>query len=68
MKIMFPLTKPAIATLAIFVFVGNWSSFLWPLVVIEDEKKYTLQYQLYTLAALKMRKEAYSYCYRLIQA
>lgn len=41
-RIMFPLTKPAIAAMAIFVFVANWSSFLWPLIILDDEKKFTL--------------------------
>lgn len=41
-RIMFPLTKPALATLAIFVFVFSWSNFLWPLIVLNDQKKFTL--------------------------
>jgi len=41
-RIMFPLTKPAVAAMAIFVFVANWSSFLWPLIVLNSEEKYTL--------------------------
>ena len=28
--------------LAIFVFIGAWSDFLWPLIVIQDENLYTL--------------------------
>jgi len=41
-KIMFPLTKPALATLAIFTFVGSWSNFLWPLIILQSEEKFTL--------------------------
>ncbi|MDK2972899.1 MAG: putative chitobiose transport system permease protein [Candidatus Sumerlaeota bacterium] len=41
-KIMFPLTKPAVVTLAIFVFVQTWSSFLWPLIITNSEERYTL--------------------------
>lgn len=40
--IMVPLTKPALAALAIFVFVQSWSNFLWPLIVIQSEHNYTL--------------------------
>ena len=29
-------------TLAIFVFIGAWSDFLWPLIIIQDESLYTL--------------------------
>lgn len=49
-QIMFPLTKPAVATLAIFAFVGSWSNFLWPLIVLQDESKWTLPVALATLS------------------
>ncbi len=32
-QIILPLSGPALAALAIFVFLGSWNSFLWPLVV-----------------------------------
>ena len=32
--IILPLTKPALATLAIFTFVNTWNSFQWPLIVL----------------------------------
>ncbi len=32
-KIILPLSKPALATLAIFAFMGSWKDFLWPLIV-----------------------------------
>lgn len=32
-QIVLPLSGPALAALAIFVFLGSWNSFLWPLVV-----------------------------------
>jgi putative chitobiose transport system permease protein len=40
--VMLPAIKPALITLAIFVFIGAWSDFLWPLIVIQDESLYTL--------------------------
>ncbi|MFM7405689.1 MAG: carbohydrate ABC transporter permease [Cuspidothrix sp.] len=40
--IMLPAIRPALITLAIFVFIGSWSDFLWPLIVIQDESLYTL--------------------------
>ncbi|MBW4643611.1 MAG: carbohydrate ABC transporter permease [Goleter apudmare HA4340-LM2] len=40
--IMLPAIRPALVTLAIFVFIGSWSDFLWPLIVIQDENLYTL--------------------------
>ncbi|MFN3431752.1 MAG: carbohydrate ABC transporter permease [Candidatus Sericytochromatia bacterium] len=41
-KIMLPLSRPAIATLAIFTFVGSWGDFLWPLIVLKEPELYTL--------------------------
>lgn len=41
-KVMIPLSRPALATLAIFTFVGSWGDFLWPLIVLKDPQLYTL--------------------------
>jgi len=41
-KIIMPLSKPALATLTIFVFLHSWNDFMWPLVVIDDMAKKTL--------------------------
>lgn len=41
-KIVFPLSKSLIATLGIMTFLGSWNSFMSPLVILLDEKKYTL--------------------------
>ncbi|MCT4610379.1 MAG: carbohydrate ABC transporter permease [Pelagimonas sp.] len=37
-----PLVKPALAALAIFVFLGNWTAFLWPLIVSTSTEMYTI--------------------------
>jgi len=41
-RIVLPLCGPALATLGVLTFLGNWNSFLWPLVVASDESQYTL--------------------------
>ncbi len=41
-KILLPLIKPSIATLAIFTFVNSWGNFLWPLLILDNKKMYTL--------------------------
>ena len=46
-KIMIPLCKPILATVAIFSAVGHWNSFQDTLLLMTDEKLYTLQYVLY---------------------
>ena len=42
-NIMFPMTRPTIATLSIFTFIAAWGDFLWPLVVLKSPEHYTLQ-------------------------
>jgi putative chitobiose transport system permease protein len=42
LKVFLPLVKPALATLAIFSFVGAWSEFLWPSIVLTKQEMYTL--------------------------
>jgi multiple sugar transport system permease protein len=49
-RIAMPLVKPALATLAIFTFLGSWNNFLWPLVATNDPDKYTLPVALATFA------------------
>lgn len=41
-KIALPLALPTVATLAIFTFVTNWNSFMWPLIVTNSENMRTL--------------------------
>lgn len=42
-SIVMPLTKPALATVAIFTFQGAWQDFMGPLLYLQSEHKYTLQ-------------------------
>lgn len=42
LRILMPLVKPSIATLAIFAFVLAWDDFLWPLIITSDQSMYTL--------------------------
>jgi multiple sugar transport system permease protein len=42
-RIVLPLAKPALATLAIFTLLGAWNDLIWPLIAISDEKSYTVQ-------------------------
>ena len=41
-NIILPLCGPIIATLSILQVIGNWNSFLWPLIVINQKNKYLL--------------------------
>lgn len=40
--IALPLVTPALSALAIFTFLGNWTAFLWPLIVTSDADLYTV--------------------------
>ena len=41
-RIVLPIMKPAIATQAIFSFVASWNNLFTPLVLLTDQKKYTM--------------------------
>ncbi len=42
-SIMLPIAKPIIMTLGIFSFQWRWNDYIWPLIVLNDPKKYTFQ-------------------------
>lgn len=42
-RIILPIAKPILAVLTIFSFMWRWDDFLWPLIVISDPQKYTIQ-------------------------
>ncbi|WP_154794551.1 carbohydrate ABC transporter permease [Occultella kanbiaonis] len=48
-QVVLPLTRPALATVAVFAFMGSWNSYLWPLVVIRSPELMTLPLGLATL-------------------
>jgi len=48
-RIIIPLTRPALATLGTFTFIGSWNAFLWPLLVINSRDLYTVPLGLNTL-------------------
>ena len=41
-QIIVPLAQPALITVALFTFIAEWSSFIWPLVVLSDYKLYPI--------------------------
>jgi multiple sugar transport system permease protein len=48
--IVLPVLKPILATLAVFTFLSAWNDFLWPLIVLSDESRYTLPVALASLS------------------
>ena len=49
-QVAMPLVKPALAALAIFVFLGNWTAFIWPLIVTNSQEMYTIPVGLTTFS------------------
>lgn len=62
LKIMLPLSKPALSTLTIFTFVATWNDYLGPLIYLKSQSKKTIQ------LGLKMFISQYSSDYGLIMA
>lgn len=50
-RIVTPLLGPAMAALSIFLFMGEWNSFIWPLVAMRTEDMFTLPVSLSALQA-----------------
>ena len=42
LRIVLPLLKPIVVTLAVLVFLGSWNDFMWPLIVLTDRDLQTL--------------------------
>jgi multiple sugar transport system permease protein len=42
LAVVLPLLTPIVVTLALFMFLGSWNDFLWPLIVLADQQLYTL--------------------------
>ncbi|MEX2461974.1 MAG: carbohydrate ABC transporter permease [Paenibacillaceae bacterium] len=61
-RIMLPLSKPALATLSIFSFMGVWNNFLWPLIIINSKDLMTLP------LGLSMLKGRFSTVWNLLMA
>ena len=41
-RVVLPIIKPALGALTIYSFLGSWNGYLWPLIILRDEAKYTL--------------------------
>ena len=50
-NVMIPAARADLITLAMFVFIGTWSDFLWPLVILDDPGLYTLPLGLQQLSS-----------------
>lgn len=58
-RIILPLAKPALATIALFTFMANWNDFLGPLLYLSDDAQYTLSIGLQRFLILHQAQWAY---------
>lgn len=49
-RVVLPTMTPILVTLALFVFLGSWNDFLWPLIILTDRSNYTLPVALAALS------------------
>ena len=61
-NVLIPAAKADLITLAMFVFIGTWGDFLWPLVILDDPNLYTLPLGLQQLSS------SFSLDWRLVAA
>lgn len=62
MRIVLPLSKPALATLAVLSFLTSWNDFLWPVYVLFSKPNLTLQ------PGLAILQDAYNTSYPIVMA
>ncbi|GIO29471.1 MULTISPECIES: carbohydrate ABC transporter permease [Paenibacillus] len=48
-NVALPILRPALSFLGAFTFIGAWNDYLWPLIILNDESKFTLQVALSSL-------------------
>lgn len=47
--IMLPMSKPAIATVGVLSFISSWNDYIWPLMVLTDSSKFSMQVAITTI-------------------
>lgn len=53
-RIILPLVKPALATIAIFTFMATWNDFMGPLIYLSDQERYPLSLGLFSLQVINV--------------
>ena len=48
-KIMLPMSKPAVATVGVLSFISSWNDYIWPLMVLTDSSKFSMQVAITTI-------------------
>ncbi len=61
-NVLLPAARPDLITLGMLTFIGTWSDFLWPLIIVDEPEMYTLPLGLQQLAS------SFSLDWRLVAA
>jgi putative chitobiose transport system permease protein len=61
-NVLIPAARPDLINLGTLVFIGTWSNFLWPLVILDDPALYTLP------LGLQQLQSSFSLDWRLVAA
>lgn len=48
-RIMLPMSKPAVATVGVLSFINSWNDYIWPLMVLTDRSKFSMQVAITTI-------------------
>jgi ABC-type glycerol-3-phosphate transport system permease component len=51
-EIALPIVRPMVGAFTLLAFLGNWNSYLWPQIILQDEMKYTLPIGLANMVGL----------------
>jgi multiple sugar transport system permease protein len=54
-SVVLPALRPVLATLGVFTFLSAWNDFMWPLIVLSDDARYTLPVALANLVGEHMQ-------------
>ncbi|HEY4200382.1 MAG TPA: carbohydrate ABC transporter permease [Devosiaceae bacterium] len=42
-RVIVPISRPALFSMGLYIFLGEWNSYIWPLVAVGNENLFTLQ-------------------------
>ena len=55
-EIILPEVQPTLVTFAVLSFTANWNAYLWPQILLQDERRYTLAMGMATLSAVPRQR------------
>jgi ABC-type glycerol-3-phosphate transport system permease component len=58
-EVALPIVRPMVGAFTLLAFLGNWNSYLWPQIILQDEAKYTLPIGLANMIGLPQFETQY---------